>query len=160
MLGKKASSGNILCTFRAHSWIIRTFAGLLTIAIVLRILASSGGSSGRARVVIVFLFALALLIPIALLLWDGRRGVHVREDGILSVTANGSKFLAWKEIASFEIDAYRAGTIVIFALCSNGARVALGDTARWPYQRRSVERIRDELTSYRERWTKHEGLAT
>ena len=158
MLGKKASSEKTLCTFRAHSWIIRVFATVLTVTIVLRILASSGGSSSGSQVAIVFLFALALLIPTALLVWDQRRGVHVREAGILSISANGSKFLEWKDVAAFEIDAYVAGTIAVFAVCSDGNRVALGDTARWSYQRRSVERVKDELDGYREQLTKHEGL--
>jgi hypothetical protein len=107
--------------------------------------------------VIVFLFALAFLIPAVLLVWDHRRGVHVREDGILSISANGSKFLEWRDVAAFEIDAYVAGTIAIFAVCSGGNRIALGDTARWSYQRRSVERIKDELDGYREQLTIHDG---
>jgi len=134
-------------------------ATAVTVAIVLRIVASSGGASAGARVVIILLFALALLIPVALLIWDRRRGVHVREDGILSVGANGSKFLGWKEITAFEIDAYVAGTVAIFAACEDGKRVALSDTARWPYQRRSVEQVRDELVRYREMWTRHEGFS-
>jgi 4-amino-4-deoxy-L-arabinose transferase-like glycosyltransferase len=149
MLDKKTSSSKTLCTFRAHSWIVRLVAAILTVTVILRILALSGGSSADAGVVIVLLFALGVLIPVALLVWDHRRGVHVREGGILSVGANGSKFLSWKDLASFEIDAYIAGTIAIFAVCGNGSRLVLSDTARWRYQRRSVEQIMDELVRYR-----------
>jgi hypothetical protein len=103
-------------------------------------------------VVIALLVGLGLLIPIALLVWDHRRGVHVRDDGIKSVSANGSKFLAWPDIVAFEIADYIAGMIAVFAICRDGTRVALGDTARWPYQRQAVEQIRDQLAGYRERW--------
>jgi hypothetical protein len=92
------------------------------------------------------------LIPIVLLVWDHRRGAHVGEDGITSVSANGSKFLAWPDIAAFEIADYIAGMIAVFAIRRDGTRVALSDTARWPYQRKAVEQIRDQLAGYRERW--------
>jgi len=88
-----------------------------------------------------------------LLVWDHLRGVHVIEDGIRSVSANGAMFIPWSEITEFEIDSYMAGTIAVFVVRENGTRTPLGDTARWPYQRKYVELVRDQLAGYRERWT-------
>jgi hypothetical protein len=146
------------CTFRAHSWVVRVAAAGTAIVILLPVLRSSRVGSGRASgVLIAFLVGLGLLIPIALLVWDHRRGVHVGEDGIRSVGANKSRFLAWSDIATFEIADYVAGMIAVFAICRDETRVALSDTARWPYQRQAVEHIRDELAGYRERWIAQAG---
>jgi hypothetical protein len=153
MLGRASAATPVVCTLRAHSWIVRLAAGAIAVGIVVRALKSSWGHTTGASWVISFLLVLGLMIPVALLIWDYQRGVHVREDGIRSVSANGSRFLAWPEIAEFEIGAYVAGTIAVFALRQDGTRVALGDTARWPYQRKAVEGMRDQLTSYRGRWT-------
>jgi hypothetical protein len=142
-----------VCRFRAHSWIVRIAAVGIAIIILLPALESRGGGSSKASwPVIALLVGLGLLIPIALLLWDRQRGIHVREDGIKSVSANGSKFLAWSDIAAFEIADYVAGTIVVSAIREDGTCVALSDTARWPYQRKTVEHTRDQLAAYRERW--------
>ena len=94
--------------------------------------------------------ALGLAIPAALLVWDRQRGVHVRRDGIRTVSANGSRFLDWRDIEGFEVDRYMAGTLAVFAVGRDGARIPLGDTARWPYQREDVERVGDELAHYRD----------
>ena len=157
MFGRVAPSATTLCTFRAHSWIVRLVAAVMIVVIVLRIMASSGGASGAARVVIVILFGLSVVIPIALLAWNHRRGVHVREDGIQSISANGSRFLPWPEIVAFQIGPYVVGTIAVFAIRRDGTRVALSNTARWPYQRQAVEHIRDQLAGYREHWIAHAG---
>jgi hypothetical protein len=98
------------------------------------------------------------MIPVALLMWDHRRGVHVLSKGIRSVSANGSSFILWNEIAGFETDGYKAGTIVVVAVCQDGTRIPLGDTARWPYRRKSVEQVRDKLIDYKERCTQAERL--
>jgi hypothetical protein len=111
-------------------------------------------ASGTSTGVVVFLVGLGLLIPVALLVWDSRRGVHVCENGIRSVSPYGSWFIPWTDIAAFETDSYAAGMIAVFAKRPDGTRVALGDTARWPYQRHAVEQIRDQLTSYREQWAR------
>lgn len=111
-------------------------------------------ASGTSTGVVIIFIGLGLLIPVVLLVWDRRRGVHVCEDGIRSVGPYGSRLLAWTDIAGFETGSYVAGMIAVFAVRSDGTRVALGDTARWPYQRRAVEQIRDQLSNYRERWTK------
>ncbi len=141
--------------FRAHSWIVRTAAVGIAVIILLPVLESGrGGPSKASWSVIALLVGLGLLIPMALLLWDRQRGIYVREDGIKSVGANGSRFLAWSEIAAFEIADYVAGTIVVSAIREDGTRVALSDTARWPYQRKTVEHTRDQLAAYRERWVR------
>jgi hypothetical protein len=101
--------------------------------------------------VLVVLGGLGLTIPFVLLAWDHLRGVHVIEEGIRSVSANGATFIPWSEIAEFEIDSYMAGTIAVFVVRENGTRTPLGDTARWPYQRKHVELVRDQLAGYRER---------
>jgi hypothetical protein len=88
---------------------------------------------------------MGFLIPVALLVWDHGRGVHVRTDGVRAVDASGSTFLSWREIARFEIRRYWVGSLAVYATRQDGSRVALGDTARWPYQRKAVERMRDEL---------------
>jgi hypothetical protein len=82
----------------------------------------------------------------------------VREEGVSSVSVNGSKLLAWRDITAFEIDGYIGGTVAVFARRQDGTRVALGDTARWPYQRQSVEQVKSELERYRESSTAHGGL--
>jgi hypothetical protein len=159
MLGRASTAVATVFTFRAHSWIVRAAAVGTGLIVVSPLLKSSGDSpSAASRPVIGVLLGLGLLIPVALLVWDHQRGTHVREDGIRSVGANGSRFLAWPEIAGFEIDAYVAGTIAVFAIRQDGARVALSDTARWPYQRKAVERVRDQLAGYWERWTTSAGL--
>jgi hypothetical protein len=130
------------------------------IIILLPVFRSSGFGSGRASwVLTALLVGLGLLVPIALLVWDHRRGVHVGEDGIRSVGANRSRFLAWSDIATFEIADYIAGMIAVFAICRDGTRVALSDTARWPHQRRAVEHIMDQLAGYREHWIAPAGPA-
>jgi hypothetical protein len=159
MLSRTPAATPVVCTLRAHSWIVRLAAGAIVVGIVVRALKSSWGHTTGASWVIAFLLVLGLLIPVALLIWDYQRGVHVREDGIRSVSANGSRFLAWSEIAEFEIGAYVAGTIAVFALRQDGTRVALGDTARWPYQRKSVEQMRDQLDGYRKGWPTSVGPA-
>jgi hypothetical protein len=143
-----------LRTFRAHSWIVRMAAVAVAVIILVPTLTGSNyhSASGTSTGVVIFLIGLGLLIPVGLLLWDSRRGVHVYEDGIRSVGAYGSRFLPWTDIAAFETESYAAGMIAVFAKRSDGTRVALGDTARWPYQRRAVEQTRDQLTSYREQW--------
>ena len=78
----------------------------------------------------------------------------MREDGVQSISANGSRFLPWPEIAAFEIGTYVAGTIAVFVIRRDGTRVALGDTARWPYQRKAVEHVREQLARYGERFAK------
>lgn len=146
------------CTIRAHSCIVRLAAAGTAIVILLPVFRSSRVGSGRASwVLVAFLVGLGLLIPIALLVWDRRRGVHVGEDGIRSIGANRSRFLAWSDIATFETADYIAGMVAVFAICQDGTRVALSDTARWPYQRPAVEQIRDRLAGYRERWIAHAG---
>jgi hypothetical protein len=157
MLGRAPAATPVVCTLRSHSWIVRLAAGAIAVGIVVRALKSSWGHTTGASWVIAFLLVLGLLIPVALLIWDYQRGVHVREDGIRSVSANGSRFLAWPEIAEFEIGAYVAGTIAVFVLRQDGTRVALGDTARWPYQRKAVEQMRNRLAGYRERWIARAG---
>jgi hypothetical protein len=151
MLGRDPQSNDTISTFRKHRWIVRLLALWATVAILVPMLKALIGSSRAPWWVIVLLGTLGLMIHVALLVWDGRRGVHVINKGIRSVSANGSRFIPWSEIAGFEIDGYMAGTIVVFAVRQDGARVPLGDTARWPYQRKSVEQIRDQLAGYRER---------
>jgi hypothetical protein len=138
-------------TFRSHSWVVRLIAAGITAKMLAVALDASGGPSSAAPVVIAFLLALGFSIPVALLVWDQRRGVHVGTDGVRAVSANGSAFVSWAEIAGFEISPYRAGTFAVYAVRQDGSRVALGDTARWPYQRAAVERVRDQLVGYRER---------
>ena len=138
-----------LCTFRSHSWIVRLAAAGITVMLISRVLtASPDSSSGTRWTVIALLLGLGLLIPVVLLAWDHQRGIHVREDGIRSVGANGSRFLPWSEIAGFEIGAHIGGTIAVFASRGDGTRVVLGDNARWPYQRTAVEHVRDKLVDY------------
>jgi len=157
MLDREAQSSPILCTFREHRWIVRLLALWATVAILIPVLKALIGSSRGPWWVIVSLGVLGMMIPAAVLVWDHRRGVHVLNNGIQSVSANGSRFIPWNEIAGFEIDGYIAGTNAVFVVQQNGARVPLGDTARWSYQRRSVERVKGELDGYREQLTKHEG---
>jgi hypothetical protein len=107
-----------------------------------------GGETSSATVVIVVLIGISLLLPVALLVWDHARGVHVYEEGIKSVGANSSVFIAWPAIKAFEIGPRPFGTLAVFAVRSDGTREPLGDTTRWPYQRKSVERVRDELERY------------
>lgn len=152
MLGREAQSSVAVCTFREHRWIVRLMALWATVAILIPVLKGLVGSSRGPWWMIVSLGGLGLMIPVALLVWDHRRGVHVLDRGIRSVSANGSKFIPWSEVAGFEIDSYIAGTVAIFAVQQNGARVPLGDTARWSYQRKAVEQVRDQLAGYRERW--------
>lgn len=149
-----------LRTFRAHSWIVRIAAVAATAIILVPTLTGSNhhSASGASTGVVIFLIGLGLLIPIALLVWDSRRGVRVCEDGIRSVGPYGSRFLAWTDIAAFETDSYTAGMIAVFAKRPDGTRVALGDTARWPYQRPAVEQIEEQLTSFREQWARPREL--
>jgi hypothetical protein len=148
-----------LRTFRAHSWIVRIAAAAAAAIILVPTLTGSNHSaSGASTGVVIFFIGLGLLIPIALLVWDSRRGVRVCEDGIRSVGPYGSRFLAWTDIAAFETDSYTAGMIAVFAKRPDGTRIALGDTARWPYQRPAVEQIKEQLTSYREQWAKPPAL--
>lgn len=147
---RKQVGVNEICIFRAHSWIVRLAAAGIAAMVISPLFGRS--SHGSSWVLITLLLGLGLLIPVALLVWDRQRGVHVREDGIRSVGANGSTFVPWSEIAEFNIGRYVAGTIAVFAVRQDGTRAALGDTARWPYQRSGVEQIRDQLASYRERW--------
>lgn len=160
MLGREAQSSATVCTFREHRWIVRLMALWATVAIFLPMLKALVGSSRAPWWVIVSLGGLGLMIPVALLVWDHRRGVHVLDKGIRSVSANGSRFIPWSEIAGFEIDGYIAGTIAVFAVRQDGARVPLGDTARWPYQRKSVEQVRAQLSGYREHWTQSWGFGS
>jgi hypothetical protein len=145
-------------TFRAHSWIVWVAAAAITVKLLLRVLDTSGAHAQEGTAALIFLHGLTLLLPVALIVWDRQRGVHVRADGIKCVSANGSRFLAWRDIKAFEIDAYAAGTLAVFAQRQDGTSVALGDTSRWPYQRRSVEQIKRELESYRERSAEHGGI--
>jgi hypothetical protein len=143
-----------VCTFRAHSWIVRLAATATAIIILAPVLSSAThrSSSGRPAFLVACLVGLGLLIPAALLFWDHQRGVHVREDGIWSVSPSGSRFLAWEDIAKLEVGDYLAGMIAVVAVRHDGTRVALGDTARWPYKRHAVEQTRDQLEAYREQW--------
>ena len=127
--------------------------------LVRAVLASSGGSSSAPWWVTTLLVMLGLLIPLALLVWDRQRGVHVLDGGIRSVGANGSRFVPWGEVAAFEIDPYIAGTLAVFVVSEDGSRVALSDTARWRYQRRVVEQTRDQLNEYRKQWLTARGSA-
>ncbi len=147
MLGRRTPTAPDVVTFSGHSWIVRLVAAGITLRFVLMAVSSSGGGT-----VVVVLFGVGLVMPVALLVWNRQRGVHVRADGIRSVSANGSRFLAWSEIAGFEVDPYIAGTIAVHARRPDGSRVALSDTARWPYQRAAVEHIWDELSRYRDGW--------
>lgn len=160
MLDRGAQSSATVCTFREHRWIVRLLALWATVAILIPVLKALVGPSRGPWWVIVSLGVLGMMIPAAVLVWDHRRGVHVLDSGIRSVTANGSRFMPWGEIAGFEIDGYIAGTIAVFVVQRDGDRVPLGDTARWSYQRKSVERVRDQLTGYEERWTRSLGQAT
>jgi hypothetical protein len=154
MLGRPNTDSLTVVRFRAHSWIVWIVAIWITIGLFSAGLKAFQSNSSEAHwLVLTFLLGLGLLIPVALLVWDHQRGVHVREDGIRSVGANGSRFLAWSDIAGFEIDAYIAGTIAVVAVRRDGVRVALSDTARWPYRRKAVEQMRDRLAGYWERWT-------
>lgn len=134
---------------------VRLAAAATAVIILVPTLTDSNhhSASGTSTGVVIFLIGLGLLIPVALLVWDSRRGVHVCEDGIRSVGTSGSRFLAWTDIAAFETDSYTAGMIAVFAIRPDGTRVVLGDTARWPYQRRAVEQTKDQLASYHKQWT-------
>ena len=150
MLAKPGEKGSTIRLFRAHSWIVRLVAAATLVIVVLPVATARGASPRTSWVLVGALLALGLAIPAALLVWDRQRGVHVRRDGIRSVSANGSRFLDWRDIQRFEIDKYMGGTLAVFAVSRDGARIPLGDTARWPYQRESVERVRDELADYRD----------
>ena len=113
MLGRAKGTAATICTLKAHSWIVRLAAMGIAILVVSPVLKSTKGMSGTAGLVIVFLLGLGLLIPVALLVWDHQRGVHVREDGIRSVGANGGRFFAWSDIDRFEIHPHIGGTIAI-----------------------------------------------
>src|SRR5215831_12621583 len=111
MLGRARDTP--IYTFRQHSWIIRLLALGTTITLAQAVLKSPTGSSRAPWWLIAFLIALGLSIPLALLVWDRQRGVHVLDDGIRSVGANGSRFIPWSEIAAFEIDGYVVGSVVV-----------------------------------------------
>jgi hypothetical protein len=154
MLGR--STDPPICTFREHSWLLRLVALWVAIMVVRSVLAP-----GPSRVpwLTVLLVAVGLLIPTALLVWDHQRGVHVFVDGIRSVGVSGSRFLPWSEIATFEINEYVAGSIAVFAVRHDGSCVGLGDTGRWPFQRKAVEQTRDQLNEYRKQWLTTRGSA-
>jgi hypothetical protein len=153
MLDREAQSSVTVRTFREHRWIVRLLALWAAVAILIPVLKALIGSSRGPWWVIVSLGVLGMTIPAAVLVWDHRRGVHVLHNGIRSVSANGSRFISWSEIAEFQIDGYIAGTNAIFVVQQNGARMPLGDTARWSYQRKSLEQVRDQLAGYKQRWT-------
>jgi hypothetical protein len=154
MARRSADGAATVRTFRAHSWIVRLAAAGITVVILSSAFISRGGHSSRAPwPLIAFLVALGLCIPVALLVWDAQRGVHIRPDGIRSVGPKGSRFVAWSEIDRFDIAPYVAGTIAVFADRSDGDPIALADTARWRYQRGAVEELRDELDGFRARWS-------
>ena len=126
---------------------------MLALIIIARVIVlaanTNGGRSTAGTAVIVALICLGIAAPLAVLVWNQLRGVHIYAGGIKSVGANSAIFVTWREIASFDTGPYLLGTIAVFVVYTDGKRVALGDTTRWPYQRAALERVRDELESCR-----------
>src|SRR4051812_45741140 len=90
-------------TLRAHSWIVRLWAGIATFGVLSPLVHLHRDPGSAPLGVILGLVALGLAIPVGLLIWDHERGVHIRTDGILTVDAWGSTFVGWSEIADFHI---------------------------------------------------------
>jgi hypothetical protein len=145
MLSGTKKSPRDLWTIRAHSWIVRLSAATALLVVLAPVFQSRDQSYSLGLVAV--LVALGCAIPAALLIWDHKRGVHVRSDGILSVGASASVFLPWSSIHHFEIGASVAGTIALFVVRSDGERVALSQTMRWPFQRATVELYEQQLTA-------------
>lgn len=156
MLGRSTAAVPTVATLRsrAQGWALRLTAAVIAARFIQQLvhaLESSRPHSAGTWVVVGLLLAVGFSIPVAILVFDHERGVHVREDGIRSVSASGSSFLAWPEIAGFDVRPYWIGSVAVYATRPDGARVPLGDTARWAHLGGDVEHTRDELVSYRER---------
>jgi hypothetical protein len=110
-------------TPRALGYAIAAVAAFAIISGAVGGLGSSRGVAGD------FLFATlvvaGLLGALALVLWTTGSEVRVCDAGVMSIGLRVIEMIRWREIDRFEVGRYRSSPFTVYAVLTDGSRVAL-----------------------------------
>jgi len=134
-------------------------AGAAAFAVISGAVGGLGASRGVAGDLLFgALVVFGLVGALAVVVWTTGSEVRVCDAGVMSVGLRAIAMIRWQEIERFEVDRYKSSPFTIYAVLTDGSRVALETLRGGSTHADRVEQFRAQLeTKLRDERSDHAG---
>lgn len=119
--------------------------GISTVRIVSAFTEGTRGLGGAIWPIVILVLVYATLV--VGFFWMSRRfGIETTKDGIRSIGASGTAYVAWNDVQSFTVGSYATLSSCVMAELRDRKRIALKGIATWSYMSYTLRPYCDALT--------------
>jgi hypothetical protein len=123
-----------------------TIAAVAAFSIISGAVGGLGSSRGVAGdVLFVALAVLGAVASLTIVVWTIGLEVRASDAGVMSLGLRTVELMRWQQIDRFEVDRYKSSPFAVYAVLTNGSRIALETLRGGSSQGARVEQFRREL---------------